>query len=128
VRLQKQQQWHPNMIGKLSIELGGKTRHLTFGQNAWYIFCKLHGINISDIGSYFGDSIHNPDAFRDLTYAGLKAFDLSAGNEVDYNAYTVGDWLDEAGEEVIGEVLNCILESRSQNTALATKKKVSQKK
>ena len=115
------------MIGKLSIELGGKTRHLTFGQNAWYIFCKLHGINISDIGTYFGDSIQNPDAFRDLTFAGLKAFDLSAGKEVDYNPYTVGDWLDEAGEQVIGEVLNCILESRSQS-APDTKKKGSPKK
>ncbi len=102
------------MMGRCEVVIGGKSRRVSFGQNAWYIFCKLNGINISDIGKYFADVIHNPDSFRDIVFCGLKAADLTAGNDVEYNQYVVGDWLDEANDEVNAELLQTLIESRSQ--------------
>lgn len=111
------------MIGRVTVELGGKSRRVVFGQNAWYLFCKLHKIAISDIGKYFGDVVSNPDSFRDLTFCAIQAADLSSGDVVDYNQYTVGDWLDEAPEETVQVILDTLVESRSTETGKVSKKK-----
>ena len=108
------------MIGKLSIELGGSIRHITFGQNAWYLFTKMENIPISEIGKYIADYETNPHALRDMVYCGLVAAAKVNNTTVDYNEYAVGDWLDKATPETTGKILDAFFESRGIET---TKKK-----
>ena len=111
------------MIGKIEIKIGEKTRRLTFGQNAWYLFCQMQGITPDKIRPYMGDQLTNPAAFRDIIFCGLKASDLTLGNVIDYNQFSVGDWLDELAPENLTLIINCVLESLGVPTGEKTVKK-----
>jgi hypothetical protein len=99
------------MIGKIDVEIGGETRRIAFGQNAWYLFTKMQGITPDKIRPFMADQLMNPAAFRDIIYCGLKAVDLTEGKKIEYNEYLVGDWLDAMKPEALDLIISTVLES-----------------
>lgn len=86
------------MFGEVTANIGGRIRVLRFNINARYEFCKMHGITEAEAFSFFSDKL-NVESMRDMAYCALKAYDLVMGNKIDYNQYTVGEWISEMEQE-----------------------------
>jgi len=107
------------MFGEVTANIGGKIRILRFNLNARYEFCKMHNITEQEAFSFFHDKL-NVESMRDMAYCALKAYDLSAGNRIDYNQYTVGEWISEMEQE---EYENMMMGSTDSNAVTKEVKK-----
>jgi hypothetical protein len=97
--------------GYYSTKLGGKNRTLHFSFNFWANLTDALGIQLEEIGEIFEKGF-NMAAFRSLIYSGLLANDQEQGNEVDYNEFTVGSWLDDIEPDEIEKILKAMTETR----------------
>ena len=80
--------------------------------NARWLFCRMHSLTDEQYFEYLTNPM-NPDSTRDMMYCALKAADLSAGNPIDYNEYTVGDWMAEAGDAEVIRIIQVAYESNA---------------
>ena len=97
--------------GYYSLVIGGKNRTLHFSMNFWAAFTDELNISIGEIDKVFSDTL-NLNMIRALVYAGLLANDQEEGNEIDYNLYKVGAWLDDVNTDQFNDMLNTLTESR----------------
>lgn len=63
------------------IKLGDKTLPFKFGTNAYYLFCKHRGIELSQLGEAFGD----PFAIIELAYFAHVSAQRIKGKQTDVN-------------------------------------------
>ena len=97
--------------GYYSLSIGGKQRTLHFSMNFWAAFTDELKISLDQIDKVFSSSL-NLNTIRALVYSGLLANDQEEGNEIDYNLYKVGAWLDDVTSEQFNEMVNTLTESR----------------
>lgn len=97
--------------GYYTINLGGKNRVMHFSMNFWANFTDLLGISLEDLGKVFEQGV-SIKAIRALIYSGLLANDQEQNNEIDYNEFTVGMWLEDFEADKLDEIVNAMLESR----------------
>jgi hypothetical protein len=97
--------------GYYSLMIGEKNRTLHFSMNFWAAFTDELNISLDQIDKVFSSSL-NLNTIRALVYAGLLAYDQEEGNEIDYNIYKVGAWLDDINTEQFNEMINTLTESR----------------
>ena len=97
--------------GYYSLTIGGKKRTLHFSMNFWAAFTDTLKISLSDIDKVFTNEL-NLNSIRALVYAGILAFDQEEGNEIDYNLFKVGAWLDDITTEQFNEIVSTLTESR----------------
>jgi hypothetical protein len=69
------------------------------------------GISLEEIGTVFEKGI-SIKAMRGLIYSALLANDQEQNNEIDYNEYTVGAWLEDFNADELEKVINAMMESR----------------
>jgi len=91
-------------FGEVIAKIGGKQRVLRFNLNARYEFCKMHNLTQEEVQDYFGD-LHNVEAVRDMVYCALRAADLADGRPVDYNQYTVGEWISDMDQNDFNQMM-----------------------
>ena len=116
--------------GILELEIGGRTRELKFSMNFWAMFTDDLGIQLHELGTVFDKGFALKDIIK-IVYFGLKAADLPKGNEIDYNEYTVGDWMDEFSADHLKDIVEAMGNSKilgnemnmgiSRNVAKSTK-------
>lgn len=97
--------------GYYTLKLGGKNRNLHFSMNFWANFTEILGVSLEDIGQVFNNGM-SISKIRTLIYSGLLAYDQEEGNEIDYNEFKVGDWLEDMPAEKLEDIINAMLESR----------------
>ena len=97
--------------GYYSLTIGGKKRTLHFSMNFWAAFTDTLKISIAEIDKVFGNNL-DLSMIRALVYSGLLAYDQEEGNEIDYNIFKVGSWLDDITTEQFNDMLNTLTESR----------------
>jgi predicted RNA-binding protein YlqC (UPF0109 family) len=97
--------------GYYTIKLGGKNRVMHFSMNFWANFTDLLNISLEDLGKVFENGV-SIKAIRALIYSGLLANDQEQNNEIDYNEFTVGMWLEDFDADKLDEIVNAMLESR----------------
>jgi hypothetical protein len=97
--------------GYYSIKLGGKNRTMHFSMNFWANFTDILGIDINQLGEIFTNGF-SLSKIRALVYSGLLAYDQEQGNEIDYNEFTVGAWLDDIDADEITNIINAMTETR----------------
>ncbi len=97
--------------GYYTLKLGGKNRNMHFSMNFWANFTEILGISLEEIGEVFKDGM-NISKIRTLIYSGLLAYDQEESNEIDYNEYKVGAWLEDLPAEKLQDIINAMLESR----------------
>jgi len=97
--------------GYYTIKLGGKSRTMHFSMNFWANFTESLGISLDEIGAIFegGVSIKN---IRALIHSALLAFDQEENNEIDYNKFTVGNWLADLEASKLEDIVSVMLESK----------------
>lgn len=109
------------------VKIGGKERGVKFGTNATAKFCELQGIDLTGYSLLLmqiaNGSIKMSD-IRDLVYAGLWAYCKSNKEEVDFDLYDVGDWLDEIELDEMKKIYDAL--AASLPTLSDDKKKVIQ--
>tara|TARA_R100000951_G_scaffold43080_1_gene36244 strand:- start:10934 stop:11311 length:378 start_codon:yes stop_codon:yes gene_type:complete len=103
--------------GYIDITVNGKKKTLHFSMNFWAEFTEQMGISLQDIGTVFESGI-SLNGLRALIYSAVLANDLEQGNEVDYNIYAVGTWLDDIDAETINKIVETMVESKILGTAL----------
>jgi len=103
--------------GYIDINVGGKKRTLHFSMNFWSEFTEQLGISLQDIGDVFQNGI-SLKGLRALIYSAILANDQENGNEIDYNIYSVGSWLDELEAESINKIVETMLQSKILGNSL----------
>ena len=97
--------------GYYTLELGGKNRTLHFSMNFWANFTEGLNIPLDKIGEVFNDGLSNSD-IRLLIYSALLAYDQENGNDIDYNEFSVGAWLEEVTADNINEMIEALTQTR----------------
>jgi hypothetical protein len=97
--------------GYYTIKLGGKNRIMHFSMNFWANFTDLLGIPLDEIANIFQKGV-SIKMIRSLIYSALLANDQENNNEVDYNEFTVGMWLEDFDAGKLDEVVKAMMESR----------------
>jgi hypothetical protein len=97
--------------GYYTLKIGGKMRTMHFSMNFWSNFTDELNVSIDKIGDVFNDGI-SLSTIRALIYSGLLANDQEQGNEIDYNIFKVGMWLEDLKTETFTDVISSMMESR----------------
>lgn len=97
--------------GYYTIKLGGKNRVMHFSMNFWANFTELLEVSLDEIASIFEKGV-SIKMIRSLIYSALLANDQENGNEIDYNEFTVGMWLEDFEAEKLDEIVKAMMESR----------------
>jgi hypothetical protein len=97
--------------GYCQLDLGGKIRTLHFSMNFWAAFEEASGFKISEVDKVFGSGL-SMATMRDLVYAGIIAYDQENNNEIDYNKFSVGAWMDDIDQKSLETIINTLMESR----------------
>ena len=103
--------------GYIDITVDGKKKTLHFSMNFWAEFTEQMGVSLQEIGSVFESGI-SLAGLRALIYSATLANDLENNNEVDYNIYSVGTWLDDLDAEKINEIVQTMSESKILGNSL----------
>ena len=97
--------------GYYSMQLGGKVRKLHFSMNFWANFTDNLGIPLDKIGDVFQEGI-SLGTIRSLIYSAILANDQEEGNEIDYNEFKVGMWLEDLEADDLEKIVAAMMESR----------------
>ena len=97
--------------GYYSLSIGGKQRTLHFSMNFWAAFTDELQISLTEIDQVFSNAL-NLNSIRALVYSSLLAYDQEEGNEIDYNIFKVGAWLDDINTDQFNEIINTLMESK----------------
>ena len=97
--------------GYYTLQLGGKNRTLHFSMNFWANFTEGLNIPLDKIGEVFNDGLSIAD-IRLLIYRALLAYDQENGNDIEYNEFSVGAWLEEVTAENINEMIEALTQTR----------------
>tara|TARA_B100000900_G_C20562750_1_gene709648 strand:- start:549 stop:923 length:375 start_codon:yes stop_codon:yes gene_type:complete len=97
--------------GYIDIVIGGKKRTLHFSMNFWSEFTEQLGVSLQDIGQAFENGI-SLKGLRALIYSAILANDQEQNNDIDYNIFTVGSWLDDLKTDKINAIVETMLESK----------------
>ena len=79
--------------------------------NFWANFTDLLNIPLDKIGEIFEGGI-SISAIRGLVYSALLAYDQEENNEIDYNEFKVGAWLEDMTQSDLEKMINAMMESR----------------
>jgi hypothetical protein len=97
--------------GYYTLKLGGKNRTLHFSMNFWANFTEAQGVTLDQIGEIFSQGL-SLSAIRDLIYSALLANDQENNNEIDYNKFTVGAWLEDLTGDQLNDIVAALLETK----------------
>ena len=97
--------------GYYTLKIGDKNRTMHFSMNFWANFTDILNISLDQLGSLFDKGI-SVKTTRTLIYSALLAYDQEEGNDIEYNEYKVGMWLEDFDSEELNNVVNAMMESR----------------
>jgi hypothetical protein len=97
--------------GYYTLKIGGKNRTMHFSMNFWANFTDILGISLDELGNLFSKGV-SIKTIRTLIYSALLAYDQEENNEIDYNEFKVGMWLEDFDSDQLNNVVNAMMESR----------------
>ena len=97
--------------GYYTTKLGGRNVTLHFSMNFWATFTEIMNVPLDKIGDLFAGGV-SISAIRALVYSAMLAYDQEEGNEIDYNQFKVGAWLEDLGQEELEKMIGAMMESR----------------
>ena len=97
--------------GYYTLKIGGKMRTMHFSMNFWSNFTEYLNVPLANIGDVFKDGI-SIKGIIGLVYSGLLAHDQEQGNEISYNEFTVGMWLEDIDSDKLNDIVEAMMQSR----------------
>jgi len=101
------------------IKIGGETRPVKFGFNAYAEFGEITHRALADIENIGPKTMTLKDSIV-LCYAGLKEGARKEGNEFPHTVEDVGDWLDDE-PTAVAEIIEIFTSSQPQTSEKKTK-------
>jgi len=98
--------------GYITIPLGGKDRTLHFSMNFWCHYTDSLNVSINDLEKVFNADNFSMSSIRALIYSGLIAYDKEEKNDIDYDEWDVGNWLEDLDNEKIKLVMDAMMQSK----------------
>ena len=92
-------------------KLGGRQRTLHFSMNFWANLTEIMNVPLDKIGDLFAGGV-SISAIRALVYSAILAFDQEEGNEIDYNEFKIGSWLEDLNQDELEKMISAMMESR----------------
>ena len=93
------------------MKLGGKNRTLHFSMNFWANLTEVLEIKLHEIGKIFDGGV-SLNMVRAIVYSAILANEQEQGNEIDFNIYQVGAWLDDLNSEQLEGIVTAMTESK----------------
>jgi hypothetical protein len=97
--------------GYYTLKIGGKNRTLHFSMNFWATFTELLEISLDELGEIFQTGV-SIKAIISIVYAGILTYDQENKNEIDYDYFDVGNWLEDINAGDIEKIIQAMTESR----------------
>jgi len=97
--------------GYYTTKLGGRNVTLHFSMNFWANFTEIMNVPLDKIGELFAGGV-SISAIRALVYSAMLAHDQEEGNDIDYNQFKGGAWLEDLGQEELEKMIGAMMESR----------------
>tara|TARA_Y100001937_G_scaffold123735_1_gene187128 strand:+ start:633 stop:1007 length:375 start_codon:yes stop_codon:yes gene_type:complete len=113
--------------GYYSLKIGGKNRTMHFSMNFWASLTEVLDVGLQDLEKVFSDK-SQLSSIRAIIYCGLLAYDQEEGNDIDYNIYKVGSWLDDLNQEEFQNVMQAMTETKILGNEINAGIKRTQKK
>ena len=79
--------------------------------NFWANFTDTMNIPLDKIGDVFEGGF-SLSAIRALVYSAILAHDQEEGNEIDYNEFKVGAWLEDLTQTDLEKIISAMMESK----------------
>jgi|TARA_R100000655_G_scaffold50918_1_gene88527 hypothetical protein len=118
--------------GYITIALGGKDRTLHFSMNFWCHYTDSLNVSINDLEKVFNTDNFSMSSIRALIYSGLIAYDKEEKNDIDYDEWDVGNWLEDLDNAKIKLVMDAMMQSKilgnQLNMGIERKQTASKKK
>lgn len=113
-------------LGEIRLNIGGESRLFKFGTNATAVFCNIRNIKLTEVDKALNISNMDIEAVRDFIFAGLVAGCYTEKKQVDFDRFSVGDWIDAMPQEELNKAFGVVTTKRESGTN-ATKKKPKRK-
>lgn len=97
--------------GYYTLKIGGKMRTMHFSMNFWANFTDILNVSLEELGNVFEKGV-NISTIRSIIYSGLLAHDQEQDNEITYNQFKVGVWLEDIDSEKLNDIVNVMMQSR----------------
>ena len=94
------------MKQELTLKIGGKERLLKFGTNQTAIFCDKHNLSLTGYSDSLNTDNAKPGHLRDLIWSSLVAGAKYNKEEVDFDEYNVGDWIDDLPQNNLQKIFD----------------------
>ena len=118
--------------GYITLALGGKDRTLHFSMNFWCHYTDSLNVSINDLEKVFNTDNFSMSSIRALIYSGLIAYDKEEKNDIDYDEWDVGNWLEDLDNAKIKLVMDAMMQSKilgnQLNMGIERKQTASKKK
>ena len=98
-----------NMLQKsgfVEIKVNERNIAFKFGMNAFGMFTEIHNVTLSQMQNMLEEG--SISALRDIIYCAAYVAEKAAGHEVDFNKFTVGEWIDEMDEQDFELILKAV--------------------
>ena len=79
--------------------------------NFWSEFTDALNLPLDKLGEAFEKGVTIKMIIQ-IVYCGLYAYDMENKNKIDYNAFDVGNWLEEVDAEKLTDITNSLMESK----------------
>ena len=100
------------MTGYKLITIGGAERPLKFGTNQTARYCELRSITLAQYYEELADIENSAGStIRDLIYSALWAGAKTDKLDVDFDAFAVGNWMDDIQPEELAKVFDTLTDS-----------------
>mgnify|MGYP006908215245 CR=1 FL=1 len=97
--------------GYYSLKIGGEQRTMHFSMNFWASLTETLDVAIEELDKVFTGKLQL-SSIRAIIYCGLLAYDQEEGNEIDYNIYKVGSWLDDLPQDEFQKIMTAMTETK----------------
>ena len=97
--------------GYYSLKIGGEQKTMHFSMNFWASLTETLDVAIEELDKVFTGKLQL-SSIRAIIYCGLLAYDQEEGNEVDYNIYKVGSWLDDLPQDEFQKIMTAMTETK----------------
>ena len=97
--------------GYYTLKIGGKNRTMHFSMNFWANFTDILGVSLNELSGLFTKGV-SIKTIRTIIYSALLAYDQEESNEIDYNEFKVGMWLEDFDSDELNNIVNAMMESR----------------
>lgn len=101
---------------EVEVPIGGKTRLFKFGINQLAIYSEKHNLNLSELEMGMSQ-------IRDLFWSALVAGARKNKEEIDFDEWDVGEWIDDMEQSDFDKVVSAMNQSMPEQDGKSDSKK-----